>query len=216
MKNQTTAEKMVFLIAEECNYAPLNLHNALQAVVHGGYSETEFNTCFSGGIPQILNVFSSGIDAQMMQRLKTESVHPVRIRDKVAYAVWIRFELLQNYPEMIKYGAKYWALHASSDARHALWQSADHIWQWTGDSSTDYNYYTKRGLLSAVILSTTLYWVNDTSEKKEKTKAFLNRRIENVLTLGKITGKPMAAIMGMAQFFKPNCNKERRKDKNDM
>ena len=32
-----------------------------------------------------------------------------------------------------------------------VWKTADKIWNWAGDTSSDYNYYTKRALLSAVI-----------------------------------------------------------------
>ncbi len=65
-----------------------------------------------------------------------------------------------------------------------VWATADKIWRAAGDTATDYNHYTKRILLSGVLSATTLYWLNDDSAKKEKTWAFLDRRIDNVLKIG--------------------------------
>ena len=45
-----------------------------------------------------------------------------------------------------------------------------------------------------MITATTLAWVNDSSDNFEKTVNFLDRRIENVLALGKLTGKIMGKV----------------------
>ncbi len=79
-------------------------------------------------------------------------------------------------------------------ATKMVWYSADKIWEWAGDTATDYNRYTKRGLLSGVITATMLVWVHDKSEGYQKTSDFLDRRIDNVLVVGKLAGK----ILGKA------------------
>ncbi|MGE3624666.1 MAG: COQ9 family protein, partial [Bdellovibrionales bacterium] len=75
------------------------------------------------------------------------------------------------------------------DALFRLWHAADLIWWDAGDTATDYNHYSKRILLSGVIASTTLYWMNGGSADFEKTEAFLQNRISDVLKAGGFLAK---------------------------
>ncbi len=63
----------------------------------------------------------------------------------------------------------------------------DDIWFAAGDRSTDWNFYSKRGLLAGVFSSTLLVWLNDDSEGLAETRAFLDRRIGNVMQIPKVT-----------------------------
>ncbi|MBT7267527.1 MAG: COQ9 family protein, partial [Rhodospirillaceae bacterium] len=54
---------------------------------------------------------------------------------------------------------------------------------------TDFNYYTKRGLLAGVYGSTILYWLSDNSDDFVETDAFLARRINEVLQIPKLQSK---------------------------
>jgi ubiquinone biosynthesis protein COQ9 len=66
------------------------------------------------------------------------------------------------------------------------WRSADRMWRLAGDTATDFNHYTKRMTLSAVYLSTLVTFVNDDSEDYADTRAFLDRRIDNVMQFEKV------------------------------
>ena len=65
----------------------------------------------------------------------------------------------------------------------------DAIWRAAGDTSTDYNFYTKRLILSGVYTSTAAVWFGDDTDGFEKTWAFLDRRIEDVMQIEKVKGK---------------------------
>ena len=54
-----------------------------------------------------------------------------------------------------------------------------------GDTSTDFNHYTKRMTLGAVYGSTLLVWLDDKSEGWSDTAAFLDRRIDDVMRFEK-------------------------------
>ncbi|AUH65623.1 COQ9 family protein [Paracoccus zhejiangensis] len=103
-----------------------------------------------------------------------------RYAERVAQAIWHRLELVQ--PELVRAGATVLSLpqHAALGAR-LVWETADTIWNGLGDTSRDVNWYTKRATLSAVWGSTVLYWLGDESEGKAETRAFIDRRIENVM-----------------------------------
>ena len=85
--------------------------------------------------------------------------------------------------------------HHIGKASQLLYATVNAIWYYAGDTSTDYNFYTKRALLAWVYSSTFLYWLQDDSEDHHKTWMFLDRRIEEVLTLPKLPKRIFQKIM---------------------
>jgi len=65
-----------------------------------------------------------------------------------------------------------------------LWTAADAIWVALGDTSTDYNWYTKRMTLVAVLGATLTAWLG--TDDEAEVDAFLDRRIENVMQFEKL------------------------------
>ena len=61
------------------------------------------------------------------------------------------------------------------------WRAADAIWRTAGDASTDFAWYTKRMTLAALYGATLLAWLDDQSEAQANTRAFLDRRIDDVM-----------------------------------
>ena len=58
-----------------------------------------------------------------------------------------------------------------------------------GDKSTDMSWYTKRATLGAVYSATELFMITDTSPEFADTWAFLDRRIADVMQMGKSIGQ---------------------------
>lgn len=63
----------------------------------------------------------------------------------------------------------------------------DEIWFYAGDQSVDFNWYTKRASLAGVYKSTEIYMLQDRSENYENTWQFLDRRLKDLTTFGKVT-----------------------------
>jgi len=59
------------------------------------------------------------------------------------------------------------------------------MWHGIGDTSVDFNFYSKRALLAGVVSSTVLFWLQDESDDFSATWAFLDRRIEDVMKIQK-------------------------------
>ena len=122
----------------------------------------------------------------------------MRIRDKVTEAVWLRLELLRPHQEAARRAVSRLSLpDGNGQAATQLWASADAIWTAIGDTSEDYNYYTKRTILSGVMGSSLLAWLADDTEDKSQARAFLERRIENVMQFEKVKGRTLSAMAGM-------------------
>jgi ubiquinone biosynthesis protein COQ9 len=74
------------------------------------------------------------------------------------------------------------------------------MWRAAGDTSTDFNFYTKRGILAGVYGSTALRWFNDTSADEKATDEFLAARIENVMQFEKFKAKAKEAFSNFPAF----------------
>ncbi|MEM7506221.1 MAG: COQ9 family protein [Pseudomonadota bacterium] len=114
------------------------------------------------------------------------NLESLRIRERIAYAVRRRIELVADDREAVRRGATLLTLPMNAaEGAKALWNTADVIWTACGDTSQDYNWYTKRAILSSVYSATVLYWLGDQSEGAARTWEFLDRRIENVMQFEK-------------------------------
>ena len=118
----------------------------------------------------------------------------MKVRDRIRHALRIRFEAAAGHEEAIRRALAILAQppQAGLSAR-TLWRTADTIWRAAGDTATDYNHYTKRAILSAVYSATLLYWLDDDSEDKAATWAFIDRRIDGVMQFEKVKGRVLAA-----------------------
>lgn len=161
-----------------------------RAAEREGGSPAMVKAVFPNGLKDVLKGFADLADREMLAALEGVDPENLRIRDRVRTALMARYAWLNQYKEAERQALQYWAFPMRKpSAAKIVWRTADRIWDWTGDTATDYNRYTKRGLLSGVIVSTTLAWLNDPSEDMDNTKAFLDRRIENVMQLGKVLSK---------------------------
>jgi len=110
----------------------------------------------------------------------------MKIRTRIATAVRLKLEIMEPDREGVRKVLALMALpfNCTKSLRH-LYETVDTIWHEVGDTSTDFNFYTKRLLLAGVYSSTLLYWLDDKSPGHENTWAFLDRRIENVMQIEK-------------------------------
>ena len=138
-----------------------------------------------GGIDMAL-AFHRRADRALADELADADLDDMRIRDRISHCLRRRIELIAEHRDAVRRGAILLALplHAPEAAR-AIWQTADIIWTACGDTATDYNWYTKRMILSSVYSATVLYWLGDQSPDFANTWAFLERRIDDVMRLEK-------------------------------
>ena len=169
-----------------------------QAAEDCGYDRNMAHSVFPQGLEDVLDHLADLADREMMDQLSLLTPEEMRVRDRIKHGVLHRLQALNAYREAEKYAISYWAVPGRQGrAARILWRTSDRIWTWAGDTSTDYNYYTKRGLLSSVLASTTLAWLKDTDfdiAQPGKTHAFLDRRIDNVLSFGKTFGPVFESV----------------------
>ncbi len=155
---------------------------------------------FPGGPLELIRAFSSEADRRMLESLEGLDLHAMKIRDKVAAGVRARLEAVAAHREAVRSGLTFFSLpQNAATGLSCLYRTVDAIWYAAGDRATDYNFYTKRALLSGVYSSTLLFWLNDKSEDYAATWAFLDRRIAEVLKVAGRLGKGVTAALGLPE-----------------
>jgi ubiquinone biosynthesis protein COQ9 len=145
---------------------------------------------FPGGARDLINWHSRWADRRMMDALTEGGIEDMRIRDRIAFAVMTRFEQNAGEREAVRAALSFLALPQNGPlAADLLYHTVDDMWFACGDRSTDWNFYSKRGLLAGVYSSTLMVWLNDESEDFQTTRRFLDRRIGNVMAIPKIKGR---------------------------
>ncbi|MFN4091605.1 MAG: COQ9 family protein [Brevundimonas sp.] len=107
----------------------------------------------------------------------------LKIRERIAVGVSARLEAGAADLEATRRCAAFLALPVNADLGLKLaWESADRIWRWAGDTATDWNHYSKRAILSGILIpALTMRWFDG----KDAADAFVAARIENVMAFEK-------------------------------
>lgn len=160
-----------------------------------GYDAKTAKRLFPEGAVDAIAHFATISDREMIKTMEAADLKNMRTRDRIILGVRARLEFLGPHREAVRAGLSILAspLHAAQMA-HITHTTVDHIWYVAGDRSSDFNYYTKRGLLGAVYGTTVLYWLNDQSENCEDTWDFLSRRIDDALKIPPMKAKMMDAL----------------------
>jgi ubiquinone biosynthesis protein COQ9 len=182
------------------------LEAALDHVAFDGWSETALRAAaqdtgipleralnaFPGGATELVAFHSETADRRMLEALELEPLSEMKVREKAAKAIRLRLEANFRNREAIRTALTALMMPQNAGlAARLLYKTVDAIWYAIGDRSTDFNFYTKRGLLAGVYTATLFYWLNDKSEGAAATWTFLDRRIAEVMkvpmALGKLT-----------------------------
>ncbi len=174
---------------------------ALQAGAReAGLEPVDVQNLFPGGVPELMESFSTHIDHLMMVELEKQDLAAMKVRERIAAAVRLRLELLEPHREAIRRGLSFLAMPQNAQlGLTCLYRTVDAMWFAAGDRATDYNFYSKRLLLSGVYSSTLLFWLNDKSEGYSDSWAFLDRRISEVLKVGGKFGKAMSGMLSLPE-----------------
>ena len=160
---------------------------ALRAAArHIGMPADEALALFPNGAAELVACFSRWADLRMLDRLEAMALEPLRIPERIGLAITTRLEILAPWREAVRRALSVLALpqHAPLGSR-LLYGTVDGIWYAAGDRATDFSFYTKRATLAAVYAATLLYWLDDSSSDFADTRAFLDRRLAVVASIGK-------------------------------
>ena len=189
----------------------------LPHVAFDGWSQISFNQAVSElsmdpnlaaavaprGAVDLAVAFHRAGDKAMSAAYNEAETGSLNIRSKVTLAVRLRLETIKD-KEVARRGSSLFALPKfAADGAKLIWETADHIWITLGDTTSDFNWYTKRVTLGAVYTATLLFWLGDDSSDHQDTWAFLDRRIENIMQIETAKGYVKASSLLSSVFAGP-------------
>lgn len=143
-----------------------------------------------GKAVEMIDLWFAGIDRRMAEALPPETLGAMKIRAKITALVEARLDALAPDREALRRAVAILAMPRNAARAAKLgWRSADAMWRLAGDTATDYNHYTKRAMLGGIYAATIAVFLNDESEGQAETRAFLARRIENIMQFEKAKAK---------------------------
>jgi ubiquinone biosynthesis protein COQ9 len=146
-----------------------------------------------GNAMTLIDAWIDGIDLELARRLPLEKLNAMKIRARITALLATRMEIMAPDREALRRAMAIMAMPQNLAKTTKIgWRSADRMWRLAGDTSSDFNHYTKRMTLSAVYGSLLVVFVNDESENFSDSRFFLDRRIDNVMQFEKVKAQAKA------------------------
>jgi ubiquinone biosynthesis protein COQ9 len=134
----------------------------------------------------LIDVYIEEVDRSLEAYFTPKRFSGMKIREKIRALVWRRLEVMGPAREAVRRALAILAMPQNVPlALRIGWRTADLMWRIAGDTSTDFNHYTKRMILGGVYGSTLLAWLDDESDGWSETAGFLDRRIDDVMRFEK-------------------------------
>ena len=151
-----------------------------------GVNPAQARLAIPKGQPGMIDLYVQEVDRALEASFTPEALAAMKIRERIRSLVWRRLEIMGPAREAVRSALAILAMPQNVPlSLRAGWRTADLMWRIAGDTSTDFNHYTKRVTLGAVYASTLIAWLDDDSEGWADTAALLDRRIDNVMQFEK-------------------------------
>lgn len=142
---------------------------------------------FKDGAVQMIDAWFKSVDHAMAARMPADALAAMKIRERITELVWARIQVVAPEREAVRRALALLAMPQNALAAARMgWRATDLMWRLAGDTATDFNHYTKRMTLGAVYGSTVLALLDDETADLSDTRAFLERRIDNVMQFEKL------------------------------
>ena len=137
---------------------------------------------FPGGAMAMIDAWFDAIDKATLLAFPPERIAALKIRERIRDLLLFRLAAVGPHKEALRRAVAILAMpHNGLAGARLAWRSADRIWRIAGDRASDFNHYSKRTILVGVYGSTLLAFLDDESEDMAETRAFLDRRIGEVM-----------------------------------
>ncbi len=153
------------------------------ACAANGLSLGDEELLFPNGARDLAALLSRRHDDRALASLADIDAASLKMRERIGRAVSARMEAGAADLDATRRCAAFLALPVNADLGLKLaWESADLLWNWAGDTATDWNHYSKRAILSGILVpALTLRWFDG----RDAAEAFVARRIDNVMAFEK-------------------------------
>lgn len=148
-----------------------------------GLSLGETELLLPNGGRDLAALLSRRHDRLAMEALEGTDAKALKIRERIAAGVRARISAAMADEDALRRYCGFLALPTNLPlALKLVWESADVIWRWAGDTATDENHYSKRTILAGILITTLAVRMQSGPEAEAE---YLAARIENVMAFEK-------------------------------
>lgn len=141
---------------------------------------------FPGGAVDMIDAWFAQVDTLMLAQMSPETLSAMKVRDRITALVQARLDIVAKDIEALRRALAVLAMPQNlARAAKLNWRAADIMWRTAGDTSADFNHYSKRAILGGVYAATVMAMLSDESEGRTDTRAFLVRRIDGIMRFEK-------------------------------
>ncbi|MGR4862449.1 COQ9 family protein [Caulobacter sp. LARHSG274] len=156
---------------------------ARAAAAAAGLNPGEAQLLLPRGPRDLAALLSRRHDAVALASLTAFDPAALKIRERIRRGVIARLDAAVADAEALRRLAAFLAFPTHMPlALSLVWESADALWRWAGDTATDENHYSKRAILSGILVSTLAV---DLASGRESALKHLDGRIDNVMAFEK-------------------------------
>lgn len=179
---------------------------AARAAKQAGLGDGEQALAAPRGVIDLIDGFFEDAGEAAKADLALQDLSAMRIPDKVKAGVLAWLKALEPNREAVRRAVSRGMVPWNTGpALQRGWAVADFIWEAAGDTAEDYNRYSKRGLLTAILPPIVLYWLDNPSE--EDLDEYVSRRLAQASGAGRTAGKILGPLLDAIGSKSPNSGK---------
>ncbi len=183
---------------ENSAFTGWNEDSLMQSALDLGLNPKYGYILFSNGLEEIAAYFNEIINEKFLLKLNDLDLANLKIREKIQIMLLARLEIILSHKQAIRQLSAFYQFPPRiAQGLKEDWKVADIIWHKCNDTSTDYNYYSKRLILARIhktsithILCSDACDLSDLEEfvkekinkvmEFEKTKADFKKKLKNI------------------------------------
>jgi len=163
----------------------LGWNSAMLAKAAGlaGFSRGEAMLVLPNGPRDLAALLSARHDRRALTSLACVDPATLKMRERIRQGVEARLDAADADAPAVRRWAGFLSLPQNLPlALRLTWESAEAIWRWAGDTATDENHYSKRAILSGILIATLAIRL---SSGRDAASDYLGARIDNVMAFEK-------------------------------
>ena len=154
-----------------------------KAAAQAGFSRGEAMLVLPNGPRDLAALLSARHDRAALMALAGVDPAALKMRERIRQGVEARLDAADADAPAVRRWAGFLSLPPNlSLALRLTCESAEAIWRWAGDTATDENHYSKRAILSGILIATLAIRL---SSGREAASDYLGARIDNVMAFEK-------------------------------
>ena len=158
--------------------------NVLEKLVNKNIDSSELAYYYPNGYKDILKFSLDEINYSLEKIISKTNIINLPLNKRIKKILMTRLEILNKDKKFFNKTFNHLILPQNTKIlTKSLYKSVDTMWYLAGDNSTDFNFYTKRLILSGIYTSTLLIFFNNNIEEAENN---IDRSLKRISKLPKL------------------------------